>query len=199
MEVTLNINGHNQLINAHPTDTLMNALRGAGYFSVRFGSHGGETGAAAVLVDGKLVSSEVMLVGQAVGHPIETVESLTGRVGELHPIQRAFIETGAIQSGYSTPAMILAAKALLDHTLNPTEAEIRDALSGVLCRETGYIKPVEASSAPPPTCAAKSSLPTLARTSSMPATSSKRLPAMRAMIIRSSQVQVTEYAIRNTQ
>jgi putative selenate reductase molybdopterin-binding subunit len=65
-------------------------------------------------------------------------------VGELHPIQRAFIETGAIQSGYSTPAMILAAKALLDHNLNPSEAEIRDALSGVLCRETGYLKPVEA-------------------------------------------------------
>jgi putative selenate reductase molybdopterin-binding subunit len=144
MEVTLNINGRNQTINAHPTDTLISALRGAGYFSVRFGSHSGETGAAAVLLDNNLVSSEVMLVGQAIGHRIETVESLTGRVGELHPIQRAFIETGAIQSGYSTPAMILAAKALLDHTLNPTEAEIRDALSGVLCRETGYIKPVEA-------------------------------------------------------
>ena len=144
MEVTLNINGRDQIINAHPTDTLLHALRGAGYFSVRFGSHSGETGAAAVLVDGKLVSSEVMLVGQAVGHTIETVESLAGRVGELHPIQRAFIETGAIQSGYSTPAMILAAKALLARTLNPTEAEIRDALSGVLCRETGYIKPVEA-------------------------------------------------------
>ncbi|HEX6387376.1 MAG TPA: molybdopterin cofactor-binding domain-containing protein [Anaerolineae bacterium] len=144
MEVTLNINGRDQTIDSHPTDTLMSALRGAGYFSVRFGSHSGETGAAAVLVDDRLVSSDVMLVGQAIGHRIETVEGLTAHVGELHPIQRAFIEIGAIQSGYSTPAMILAAKALLDRNRNPTEADIRDALSGVLCRETGYVKPVEA-------------------------------------------------------
>jgi putative selenate reductase molybdopterin-binding subunit len=85
-----------------------------------------------------------MLAAQADGHRIETVEGLTRRVGDLHPIQRAFIETGAIQSGYSTPAMILAAKALLDRNPDPSEAEVRDALSGVLCRETGYVKPVEA-------------------------------------------------------
>lgn len=144
MEIILNINGRQQTIHAHATDTLMNALRNAGYYSVRFGSHDGTTGAAAVLVDGRLVNSDTMLVGQAVGHRIETAEGLTKRVGELHPIQKAFIETGAIQSGYSTPAMILAAKALLDHNPNPTEADIRDALSGVLCRETGYVKPVEA-------------------------------------------------------
>jgi putative selenate reductase molybdopterin-binding subunit len=144
MEITLHINGRQQSISAHPTNTLLSALRGAGYFSVRFGSHSGETGAAAVLVDGRLVNSDIMLVGQAIGHAVETVEGLSQRVGELHPIQKAFIETGAIQSGYSTPAMILAAKALLDHNLNPTEAEVRDALSGILCRETGYVKPVEA-------------------------------------------------------
>jgi putative selenate reductase molybdopterin-binding subunit len=91
-----------------------------------------------------LVNSDVMLVGQAVGRTIETVEGLTRRVGELHPIQKAFIETGAIQSGYSTPAMILAAKALLAENPSPTEAEVREALSGILCRETGYLKPVEA-------------------------------------------------------
>lgn len=144
MEISLNINGRSQTLTAHPTDTLLKALRGAGYFSVRYGSDSGETGAGAVLVDGKLVSSETMLVGQAIGHHIETVEALNLRVGELHPIQKAFIETGAIQSGYSTPAMILATKALLDRTLRPSEAEVREALSGVLCRETGYVKPVEA-------------------------------------------------------
>jgi putative selenate reductase molybdopterin-binding subunit len=144
MEITLNINGRSQTITAHPTDTLLSALRGAGYFSVRFGSDDGATGAAAVLVDGRLVNSDIMLAGQAVGRRIETVEGLTDRVGDLHPIQKAFIETGAIQSGYSTPAMILAAKALLDKNPDPSEAEIRDALSGVLCRETGYLKPVEA-------------------------------------------------------
>ena len=144
MPFTLHINGRNQDIHAAPTDTLLQALRSVGYFSVRFGSRSGETGASAVLLNGRLVNTETMLAAQAVGHTIETVESLTERVGELHPIQKAFIETGAIQSGYSTPAMILAAKALLDNNPNPTERDIREALSGVLCRETGYVKPVEA-------------------------------------------------------
>ena len=144
MEITLNINGKDQTLTVPPTETLMKALRGAGYFSVRYGSGDGATGAAAVLLDGRLVNSDTMLVGQAVGHKIETVEGLAPAVGQLHPIQKAFIETGAIQSGYSTPAMILAAKALLDKNPNPTEADARDALSGVLCRETGYVKPVEA-------------------------------------------------------
>ncbi len=142
--ISLHINGHDEEILALPTDGLRDALRRAGYMSVRFGSHTGETGAAAVLLDGRLVSADTLLVGQAVGHRLETVEGLNTRVGELHPIQRAFIETGAIQSGYSTPAMILAAKALLDRQPNPTEEEVRDALSGVLCRETGYLKPVQA-------------------------------------------------------
>lgn len=144
MDISLNINGSDQTIAVSLTSSLLKSLREAGYFSVRFGSHDGKTGAAAVLVDGKLINSDTMLVGQAIGHRIETVEGLSARVGELHPIQKAFVETGAIQSGYSTPAMILAAKALLDHNLNPTETEIREALSGVLCRETGYLKPIEA-------------------------------------------------------
>ncbi|MCA9875467.1 MAG: (2Fe-2S)-binding protein, partial [Anaerolineales bacterium] len=144
MDISLTINGKQQTLNTSPTDTLMHALRQAGYFSVRFGSSDGQTGAAAVLVDGRLVNSDVMLVGQAVGHSIETVEGLTHAVGDLHPIQKAFMETGAIQSGYSTPAMILATKALLEKNPNPTEADAREALSGILCRETGYVKPVEA-------------------------------------------------------
>lgn len=144
MTLELHINGRYETIHASPVDTLRDALRGAGYFSVRYGSDDGLTGASAVLLDGRLVSSDTLLAGQAAGHRLETVEGLTDRVGELHPIQKAFIETGAIQSGYSTPAMILAAKALLDRTLTPSEAEVRDALSGVLCRETGYVKPVEA-------------------------------------------------------
>ena len=144
MSVTLHINGHDEEFQALPTDNLRDALRAAGYVSVRFGSHSGETGAAAVLLDGRLVSADTLLVGQATGHRIETIEGLSARVGELHPLQQAFIETGAIQSGYSTPAMILAAKALLDRQPNPSEAEVRDALSGILCRETGYLRPVQA-------------------------------------------------------
>jgi putative selenate reductase molybdopterin-binding subunit len=144
MTVSLTLNGREQTLLAQTTDNLRDALRANGIFSVRFASHAGETGAAAVLLDGRLVSADTLLVGQVAGHRVETVEGLTGSVGELHPIQRAFIETGAFQSGYSAPAMILAAKALLDRTPTPTEAEVRDALSGVLCRETGYLKPVEA-------------------------------------------------------
>ncbi len=144
MSLILHINGHDEEINAQSYDVLRDALRNAGYMSVRFGSHSGETGAAAILLDGRLMSADTLLAGQAVGHRIETIEGLNARVGELHPIQLAFIETGAIQSGYSTPAMILAAKALLDHQPNPSEAEVRDALSGILCRETGYLRPVQA-------------------------------------------------------
>ncbi len=144
MSTILCINKLDIEVDSLPTEILRNALRRAGYFSVRFGSDSGETGAAAILLDGRLVSSDTILVGQAVGREIETIEGLTSSIGELHPIQRAFMETGAYQSGYSTPAMILAAKALLDQEPNPTEAQVRDALSGILDRETGYIKPVEA-------------------------------------------------------
>ncbi len=143
MEITLTINGIQKKLSCSPGDTLFKLLRREGYYSVRYASETGETGAAAVLVDGKLMSSEVMLAAQADGRTIETVEGLAQGIN-LHPIQQAFIRTGAIQSGYSTPAMILAAKALLAKNPNPTEAEVRDALSGILDRETGYVKPVQA-------------------------------------------------------
>jgi putative selenate reductase molybdopterin-binding subunit len=143
MDIHVTINGVEKTFACQPGDTLMQVLRREGYYSVRFGSHTGETGAAAILLDGRLVSSEVLLAAQADGHTIETVEGLAHGT-RLHPIQEAFIRTGAIQSGYSTPAMILAAKALLEKNPNPTEAEVRDALSGILDRETGYVKPVQA-------------------------------------------------------
>jgi putative selenate reductase molybdopterin-binding subunit len=143
MMLTLTINGTPRTVTCEPHESLRTVLRRAGLYSVRYGSDTGETGAAAVLVDGRLVSADVMLAAQAEGHSIETVEGLSVP-GQLHPIQEAFIETGAIQSGYSTPAMILAAKALLERTPNPTEADVRDALSGILDRETGYLRPVHA-------------------------------------------------------
>ena len=143
MTIHLTINGEPRALACEPHESLRVVLRRAGFYSVRYGSDTGETGAAAVLVDGRLVSADVMLAAQADGHAIETVEGLAVP-GEMHPIQQAFIDTGAIQSGYSTPAMVLAAKALLEKTANPTEAEIRDALSGILDRETGYLRPVHA-------------------------------------------------------
>ncbi len=141
MKITLVINGDTKELVCAPHESLMSVLRREGFYSVRFGSETGETGAAAVLVDGRLISSDVMLAAQADGHQIETVEGMAPRMS-LHPIQEAFIATGAIQSGYSTPATILAAKELLDASPDPTETEIRDALSGILDRETGYVRPV---------------------------------------------------------
>jgi putative selenate reductase molybdopterin-binding subunit len=144
MEIRLTLNGVERCLACAPGDTLLTVLRREGCFSVRSGSGSGETGAAAVLVDGRLLSAEVLLAAQADGHEVTTVESLDVAAGELHPIQRAFVETGALQSGYSAGAMVLATKALLERRPDPGEAEIRDALSGILDRETGYVKVVEA-------------------------------------------------------
>ena len=143
MTITLTINGTRRSLTCEPHESLRTVLRRAGLHSVRFGSGTGETGAAAVLVDGRLISADVMLAAQVDGHDVETIEGLSVP-GRLHPIQQAFIETGAIQSGYSTPAMILSAKALIGRNPNPTEDDVRDALSGILDRETGYLRPVHA-------------------------------------------------------
>ena len=143
MMINLIVNGSNRTFECEPHESLRAVLRREGFFSVRFGAETGETGAAAILLDGRLVSAEIMLAAQADGHEIETIESLNPPLG-LHPIQEAFVVAGAIQSGYSTPAMILAAKALLDRNPNPTEADAREALTGILDRETGYLRPVHA-------------------------------------------------------
>ena len=144
MDIQLTLNGSALRTTCLPGDTLLELLRREGCFSVRFGSETGETGAAAVLVDGRLVAADVLLAAQADGHEVITVEQLNVATGELHPIQQAFVDTGALQSGYSAGAMVLATKALLERNPDPSEIEIRDALSGILDRETGYVKVVEA-------------------------------------------------------
>ena len=96
-------------------------LRGQGCFSVRFGSDDGATGAATVLVDGVPVSGDVVLAEQIAGRSVVTLEGLEGPHGELHPIQQAFMVTGALQSGYSAGALILVTKALLDRNPRPSE------------------------------------------------------------------------------
>ena len=151
MQIRTTINGQSHTLDVAPQTTLLRALRALGYLSVKYGCDNGECGACAVLVDGVPMNSCMLLAAQVEGKHITTIEAL-GQVEEqgwkrtagLHPLQQAFVEVGAIQCGYCTPAMILAAKALLDKTLTPTEAQVRDALSGVLCRCTGYLKPVQA-------------------------------------------------------
>lgn len=143
MEISLTINGQPKTIACNAGDSLLRVLRREGYFSVKYGSDHGDTGASAILFDSKLMNADVMLAAQAHGHTIETAEVLS-RGAQLHPIQDAFVRTGAIQCGYCTPAMLLASKALIEANPNPSEADAREALSGVLCRCTGYLKPVQA-------------------------------------------------------
>ncbi len=132
-------------------EPLLAALRRHGSLEIKHGCETGECGACTVLLDGVPVTSCTMLALQARGHAIETVEALGTHPEQgwkhtagLHTLQQAFIETGAIQCGYCTPAQLLAAKALLDREPAPSEADVREALSGVLCRCTGYVKPVHA-------------------------------------------------------
>ena len=141
MEVTFELNGTNRTFACAPYETLLTLLRREGMVSVRFGSTSGETGASAVLIDGRLASAEVVLAAQASGHSVTTVESLNVDA-DLHPIQAAFAATGAMQSGYSVGAMVLGALALLESNPDPDEDAIRDMLSGILDRETAYVKPV---------------------------------------------------------
>ncbi|MCQ3937743.1 MAG: xanthine dehydrogenase [Chloroflexi bacterium] len=151
MNITLKINGMEHAIDAPPSTTLLAALRGLGFHGVKFGDEHGLTGADTVLLDGKPVNAGSMLAAQAEGHAVATIEALGEhpeqgwrKTDGLHPLQKAFVESGAIQCGYCTPAQILAAKSLLDKNPNPSEAEVREAIAGVLCRCTGYLKPVQA-------------------------------------------------------
>ena len=150
--ITLTINGEEKTLSVRRSETLLDALRRASYTSVKNGCKTGDCGACTVLLDGQPVHSCMIQAVKAEGREVTTVEALSRNqvfrkkpgFSVLHPIQQAFIETGAIQCGYCTPAKILVAKALLDRCPDPTEDEIREALSGNLCRCTGYVKSVQA-------------------------------------------------------
>src|SRR5512134_3332376 len=151
MNITLKINGVEHTLDAPPSTTLLAAVRGLGFYGLKFGDEQGLSGADTVLLDGKPVNAGSLLAAQAEGHNIVTIEALGEHPEQgwkktegLHPLQQAFVESGAIQCGYCTPAQVLAAKALLDKNPNPSEEEVREAIAGVLCRCTGYLKPVQA-------------------------------------------------------
>jgi putative selenate reductase molybdopterin-binding subunit len=151
MDIRLTINGTQFDAEASPAETLFSILRRLGFHGVKFGDEQGLSGSDTILFDGYPINAGSLLAAQAEGHQIVTIEALGEhpdqgwkKTSGLHPIQLAFIESGAIQCGYCTPAQILVAKALLDKNPNPTEIEVRQAIAGVLCRCTGYAKPVQA-------------------------------------------------------
>lgn len=142
--ICLTVNGQEHEVAVESNETLVDVLRQRlGLTGTKKGCGAGDCGACTVLLDGRAVNSCLILACQAVGHAIETIEGLGGPEA-LHPLQQAFVEAGAIQCGYCTPGMILASKSLLDRNSTPTEREIRVALSGNLCRCTGYQKIFEA-------------------------------------------------------
>jgi len=143
-DVTLTVNGQSRSASVPPETTLLVLLRDhLNLTGAKLGCDVGDCGACTVIVDGMAVNSCLMLAGQANGRNVTTIEGLATR-DRLHPIQKAFEETGALQCGFCGPGAIMASKALLDENPDPSVKEIRDALSGSLCRCTGYTKMIDA-------------------------------------------------------
>ena len=143
-DVTLIVNGEKRSASVPPETTLLQLLRDKfNLTGAKLGCDVGDCGACTVIVDGMAVNSCLMLAGQANGRTVTTIEGLATR-DRLHPIQKAFEEFGALQCGFCGPGAIMASKALLDENADPSVNDIRDALSGSLCRCTGYTKMIEA-------------------------------------------------------
>ena len=143
-DITLQINGEMRTATVAPETTLLRLLRdNFNLTGAKLGCDVGDCGACTVIVDGMTVNSCLMLAGQVSGRDVTTIEGLATR-DRLHPIQKAFEDFGALQCGFCGPGVILAAKALIDQKPDPALSDIRDALSGSLCRCTGYTKMIEA-------------------------------------------------------
>ncbi len=142
--ITFNVNGKEVCVQVTPGEMLVDVLRGKlGLTGTKVGCREGECGACSIILNGKLVTSCIVPAMKAAGGTILTIEGLEQN-GELHAVQKRFVEDGAIQCGFCTPAMVLAGKALLDENPHPTREEIQLAISGILCRCTGYQKIIKA-------------------------------------------------------
>jgi carbon-monoxide dehydrogenase small subunit len=140
MRIELTVNGERREADVWAGESLLYVMRERlGLPGSKNSCEQGECGSCSVLLDGKLVCACLVLAAQAEGHELVTVEGL-GEDGELHPVQAAFTETGAVQCGFCTPGFIVATADLLARTPSPSDDEIREALSGNLCRCTGYAK-----------------------------------------------------------
>ena len=139
VDITCTINGRERNLAVEATELLVDTLRlRLGLTGTKKACGTGDCGACTVIVDGEAVRSCILLTASMHGKSITTIEGL-GDVSHLHPIQQAFIDAGAVQCGYCTPGMILTAKALLDRQPHPTPEQIREAISGNLCRCSGFV------------------------------------------------------------
>ncbi|HJV30342.1 MAG TPA: (2Fe-2S)-binding protein [Gaiellaceae bacterium] len=140
MKIELTVNGEPREADVWEGESLLFALRERlGLPGSKNACEQGECGSCSVLLDGTLVCACLVLAAQADGHEVVTVEGLAGN-GDLHRVQEAFVEAGAVQCGFCTPGLVVATADLLAHNPRPSEDEIREALSGNLCRCTGYSK-----------------------------------------------------------
>lgn len=144
IDVTFAVNGETVCLSVPPDASLLDTLReDLELAGAKQGCGEGECGACSVLLNGKVVNSCLVLAVECAGAEVLTIEGL-GRSGKLHPIQEAFVQAGAVQCGFCTPGMIMAAYALLQENPSPSEADVRRALEGNLCRCTGYRKIIDA-------------------------------------------------------
>jgi carbon-monoxide dehydrogenase small subunit len=140
MKIEVIVNGERREADVWEGESLLYALRERlGLYGSKNACEQGECGSCSVLLDGSLVCACLVLAAQADGHEVVTVEGLAGEDG-LHPVQEAFVEAGAVQCGFCTPGLVVAATELLRQNADPSDDEIREALSGNLCRCTGYAK-----------------------------------------------------------
>jgi carbon-monoxide dehydrogenase small subunit len=139
MKVKLTLDGRPVEYDAHPGEILIECLRRHGCFSVKRGCQDGNCGTCLVQVDGEVVNSCLVLVAQAGGTTVTTAAGI-GSLENPHPIQKAFVENAATQCGFCTPGLVVSIKSLLDRNPDPTEAEVKEAIDGNICRCTGYTK-----------------------------------------------------------
>lgn len=139
--ITFLLNGESVEVYANPGEMLVDVLRDKFHLTgTKVGCKAGDCGACTIIMDGQAVNSCMIPIGKAQGANITTIEGVAAKDGTLHPVQQAFIDEGAVQCGYCIPGMVMSAKALLDENSNPTHDEIREGMSGNICRCTGYVK-----------------------------------------------------------
>ena len=144
-EIVFILNGEEVKVEVEPEWTLLYFLREVyGLTGTKEGCGYGECGACTVIINDKAINSCLYPVLEVEGKNVTTIEGLLSKDGELHPLQKAFIEEGAVQCGFCTPGMIMAAKALLDEKEKPTEDDIKESIAGNLCRCTGYVNIIDA-------------------------------------------------------